>query len=266
MINAGIAFNPDSYIFDLEDAVSITEKDAARDLLSEALFRYEGRTVLVRINAIGSPYWQEDFEMCLKMHINAIVVPKATAQDIKILSEMLDQSQSAIALIPLIETPRSVEEVNDIIKSSPRVCGVCLGAEDYCLNLGVQRTKESNEIAYVRAKIANAASAYDIEAIDTPFTDIDDLDGLKEDTLKAKKLGFIGKMVINPKQVNIVNEVFSISKKEVEHARRIVEAMEHAVAAGKGACQLDGKMIDAPILERARKLIEKIGSRGEMEC
>lgn len=262
MINSSFRMGADSLIFDLEDAVSLNEKDSARDLLESALHLNSNQTILVRINALDSEFWIKDFEMCLKNNVDALVVPKATVKDIKVISEKIDQEKAETVIIPLIETPISLEEISDIIKCSERVKAIFFGAEDYCLNFGIKRTKESNEILYARAKIANTANAFGIEALDTPFTDVDDLEGLEIDTVKAKDLGFTGKLVINPKHINIINNIFAPCQEEIDYAKRVIEAMKIAEKEGKGVFKLDGQMIDAPIVERAKNLINRSGSRG----
>jgi citrate lyase subunit beta/citryl-CoA lyase len=266
MIYSAAAFDADSYIFDLEDAVSHDEKDAARDLLSRALTGFKDKNIMIRINALSSPYWEEDLAMGIKSGAGAFVIPKATPKDVALVSDRIGQSNLDIAIVALIETTRSVEDITDIIKSSPRVCAILFGAEDYCTNLGVKRTKEGNEILYARARLANAAHAFGIEALDTPFTDIDDLEGLKKDAENAKAMGYTGKAAINPRQTSTINGVFGASQNEIEQAWRIINAMEKAKLAGKGVFQLDGEMIDAPIVERARKLIERSMRRGEKCC
>jgi citrate lyase subunit beta / citryl-CoA lyase len=267
MLSAAVTVEADSLIFDLEDAVSIGEKDAARDLLARALPLFKRKSgILVRINPLFTPYGREDIDMVLAMKINSIVLPKATPGDVAELALLLGDQRPDITIIPLIETARSVEEISDIIRSSPRVIAIIFGAEDYSLSLGVQRTKENNEIFYARTRLANAASAFGIEALDTPFTDVDDPEGLKIDAQQAKALGYTGKAAINPRQIEVLNAVFAPKKAEIDQAVRIINAMEKALQQGKGVFQLDGKMIDAPIVERAKKLIEQVKSRGDICC
>lgn len=266
MINAAIMLEADTLIFDLEDAVSISEKDAARDLLGRALYMLEKKNVIVRINSLASHFWKDDINLVLHSKAQGILLPKATPADVKYVTEILRKNKPDIMLIPLIETARAVEEIIDIIKSSPLVCGILFGAEDYCLSMGIKRTKESNEISYARARLANATKAFGIEAIDTPYTDAEDLEGLEQDAIMAKSLGYTGKAAINPRQINTINKVFSMQQKEIEQALRIIRAMEKAELSGKGVFQLDGQMIDAPIVERARKVIERAQIWGEINC
>jgi len=266
MINASIAFRADSLIFDLEDAVSSGEKDAARDLLDGALGQIKKRNVFVRINPLSSAFWRDDLDLSLKAGAQGLVLPKAAPGDVKRVAEIVEQKSGEISLVPLIETARGVEEITAIIQSSPLVSGILFGAEDYCLDMGLRRTKEGREIAYARARLANAARAYGIEAIDTPFTAADDTEGLKEDALAAKSLGFSGKAAINPRQLDIINSVFSADKTELEQALRIIRAMEEAQQSGKGVFSLDGQMIDAPVVGRARKLVKRAQIWGEIDC
>ncbi len=266
MINASIAFRADTLIFDLEDAVSIGEKDAARDLLDGALGQIEKKNLFIRINPLSSAFWRADIELFLKSGSQGIVLPKATPGDVKSVSEIIKQSNREISVVPLIETARGVEEITDIIQCSPLVSGILFGAEDYCLSMGVKRTKEGREIAYARARLANAAHAYGIEAMDTPFTNADDAEGLNKDAVLAKSLGFSGKAAINPRQIDVINKTFSVEAAELEQALRIIRAMEEAEKSGKGVFSLDRQMIDAPIAQRARKLIKRAQIWGEMSC
>lgn len=266
MINASMMLEADTLVFDLEDAVSIGEKDAARDLLGRALYLLEKKNVVIRINSLSSHFWKDDINLVMKSKVQGLLLPKATPADVKLIADMLQENRPDIMLIPLIETARAVEEIIEIIKSSPLVCGIFFGAEDYCLSMGIKRTKESNEITYARARLANAIKAFGIEGIDTPYTDAEDVMGLEQDAVLAKSFGFTGKAAINPRQINTINKVFSAQQKDVEQALRIIKAMEKAEQSGKGVFQLDGQMIDAPIVERARKIIERAQMWGEISC
>lgn len=230
MLNAACACNADSLIFDLEDSVAADEKDAARDLLKEALNHLYiiGKNIIVRINALSTDYWKKDIEAVVDTKINTILIPKARPDDIKNISDLLNSHNTNINLMALIESAVSVEEITDIIKASKRVIDILFGAEDYTSDLGIERSQEGSEIFYARARLANAAHAYGIEALDTPFTILDDFEGLKEDTLKGKKLGYTGKASINPRHIDLINKIYTPSEKEVEYALRVINSVERA--------------------------------------
>lgn len=261
--NAGI-LGADSIILDLEDAVSLAEKDSARILVREAIknIDYSGVEVVVRINPLTTEYSKEDIDVIARVKPDAIMVPKATEDELIEVHSILDKIEDEegfkkgdIKLIPLVESAYGVENVYNIIKSSSRVVGVLLGGEDLTSDLGIKRTKEGDEIFYARNKVAIACKAMKVDAIDTPFTDTNDFEGLEKDTKKAKSLGMTGKSSINPRQIDTIHSVYSPSKQEIIYAQRVLGAMEQAKSEGKGVFSLDGKMIDAPIINRANTTI-----------
>ena len=156
----------------------------------------------------------------------------------------------------LIETAVGLENVYNVINSSKRVAGVLLGGEDLTTDLGIKRTKEGEEIFYARNKVATACRALKVDSIDTPFTDTNDFEGLTRDTSKAKSLGLTGKSAINPRQIDAIHSVFAPTEAELKQALRILDAMENAKKEGKGVFSLDGKMVDAPIITRAARMVE----------
>jgi citrate lyase subunit beta/citryl-CoA lyase len=261
MLNAALAFPADSLIFDLEDAVSVGEKDAARDLLKEYLsfVPFKKQKLIIRINALDSEFWQDDFELAAASRADNIMIPKARVSHINTLSDLLDKRNSPIGLIPIIEMAISVEEVSEIIKASNRVCGVMFGAEDYTSDLGTRRTKEGVEVLFARSRVVNAAHAYGIEALDTPFVDFSDEEGLKKDTEFGKLLGYTGKTAIHPSQVDVINMIYAPTKEEIDYAQRIISQTREAEKLGKGAFSMEGKMVDAPIIKRAQTLLRRAG-------
>ena len=178
------------------------------------------------------------------------MLPKARVQDLKKLNEILDNYDFDIAIVPIIELAISLLEVNEIA-AERRVNGILLGAEDLTSDLEVERTKAGDEIFYARSKVALACSAYKIDAIDTPFTDVTDNVGL------AKTLAMKAKAAIHPNQIELINELFAPSQKLIEWATRVLIAKDEALKNGIGVFSLDGKMVDKPVYERAIKIIEK---------
>lgn len=265
VINGGV-LGADSIIFDLEDAVSPDEKDGARILVRNVLRagRFPDCEIIVRINGLDTPYWEEDVEAITPLKPDLLMPTKVSGGDyIKKLSEKMAEverthglQEGGVGLIPLLETTLGIENAFHIAVSDPRVKALYLGAEDLTADLRCKRTKKGDEIFYSRSRLVCAARAAEIDAYDTPFTEIDDMEGLEADARLAKSLGFTGKAVISPRHVECVNRVFSPSRAEIEHARSVFEALEEAKRMGKGAASLKGKMIDAPIAARARQVLE----------
>lgn len=257
MLFSSSVLGADAIIIDLEDAVSQGEKDAARILVREYLNNFENPTdVLVRVNPTDTPYFYDDMEMLMEVkHLDAIMLPKASVESVKAIDKFLNEKNSDKKVFCLIETAMGVEDSLNILSASDRIIGVLLGAEDLTLDLGAERTKASEEIRYSRQKIVAVSKAVEIQAIDTPFTDTDDIEGLKKDTEFAKAMGMTGKSAISPRHVQYINEIFSPTDQEVEHAVRVCEGAIDAKIKGLGAWSLDGKMVDAPIIKRAVNLL-----------
>lgn len=265
MLQTADSFGADSVIFDLEDAVALTEKDAARILIKEAMntMNYGETEIVIRINPLSSPFAMKDIEVMARMNPNAILLPKATPEDIIILEKELDRIEKeenikngSIKVHALVETAYGVENVYETIKASKRLESIILGGEDLAADLGVKRTKDSDELFYARTKIINACKALKKDAIDTPFTDTNDYIGLENDTKKAKMLGFSGKLAINPRQIDTIHGVYSPTIAEINHALRVMETKEQAEKEGLGVFSLDGKMVDLPVINRAIQTLE----------
>lgn len=264
MVQNGAVFDCDSVMFDLEDAVSLNEKDTARTLLKYALANvdYGSVEVVVRTNTLASDLLKEDLKAIVQPQLDAILMPKISkADDIKKVDDLLSEVErennieDPIELIALVETALGVENAFSIAKASERMSGILFGGEDFTADIRTERTSRGEEIDYARSRIIVACRAAEIDAIDTPYSNINDLKGLTKDTKRAKRLGFSGKALISPKQINIVNKVFSPTKKEVDWAKRVVNAIERAEEKGKGVISLDGQMVDAPIVSRAKRII-----------
>lgn len=263
MLQNADVFESDAIIIDLEDAVALNEKDSARNLVSSFLQRFKLKLeVVVRINGLDTDLYEDDLEAVVCDNINTIMLPKASVADLQKLDELLTileekrNIKNKIQVIPIIELASSVLEV-DIICAQPRVNGVLLGAEDLTSDLEVMRTPEGDEIFYARSRIAIACKAYKIDAIDTPFTDVNSEEGLIADSKRAQTLAMNAKACIHPNQIDVVNQVFSPSQKSIEYSLRVLAAFEKASKENKGVFSLDGKMVDKPIIQRAQKTIEK---------
>lgn len=257
MLQSSDIFSSDAVIFDLEDAVSGTEKDSARNLVTNYLKAFRPNIeIVIRINGFDTPFYLDDLNAVLNCDIDAIMLPKARVQDILTLEEIIKSFKKDVKIIPIIEQAISLIEVEEIAKCE-LVDGILLGAEDYTKDLEVARTKEGNEIFYARCRVINACKAYKIDAIDTPFTDTNDEEGLLKDTKFAKSLGMNAKSAIHPNQIEVINKVFTPTEKEIEYATRVLLARDEAFKKGLGVFSLDGKMVDKPVIERAEKVIEK---------
>ena len=265
MLINGNCLGADAVIFDLEDAVSPDEKDAARILVRNTMryMDFRGCEIIVRINSIDTPYWQKDIDAILPYTPGLILLPKtgsaadvlAADQYITQAEETLGLAQGTVGLMPLIETAMGVENAFAIASATSRVKALFLGAEDLTADLQCKRTKEGREIEYARTRLVMAARAAGVDVYDTPFTDVNDDEGIEVDALLAKSLGFSGKASISPRHVEVINRVFSPTMAEIDYAYEVMEAIALAKQQGKGAIALRGKMIDAPIVMRAQRTI-----------
>jgi len=265
LINGG-CLGADAVIFDLEDAVSPAEKDAARILVRSAMkdLDFSGCETVVRINSTDTPYWKADLDELLPRTPNLILLPKTgSARDVEEvddymtqLEERLGLAPNTVGLMPLIETALGVENAFAIASARPRVQALFLGAEDLTADLRCQRTKAGREIEYARTRLVVAARAAGVDVYDTPFTDVNDDEGIRVDAELAKALGFSGKSAISPRHVEAINQVFTPTEKEIDYAYEVLEAIRLAKEQGKGAIALHGKMIDAPIVARANRTID----------
>ena len=278
MLINGNCLGADAVIFDLEDAVSPDEKDAARILVRNTMryMDFRGCEIIVRINSIDTPYWKKDIDAILPYEPGLILLPKTgSAGDVLEADAYLSQVEEAlglekntVGLMPLIETALGVENAFLIASATKRVKALFLGAEDLTADLQCKRTKEGREIEYARTRLVMAARAAGVEVYDTPFTDVNDDEGIEMDAAFAKSLGFSGKASISPRHVEVINRVFSPTLAEIDYAYEVMEAITLAKQQGKGAIALHGKMIDAPIVMRAQRTIamaEELGLGREEE-
>ena len=265
MLINGNCLGSDAVIFDLEDAVSPAEKDAARILVRNTMryMDFGGCEKIVRINSIDTPFWKADIEEILPWKPDLILLPKTgTAGDVQTVDaymtqveEKLGMEKNTVGLMPLIETAMGVENAFAIASAADRVQALFLGAEDLTADLQCKRTKEGREIEYARTRLVVAARAAGVDVYDTPFTDVNDDEGIVKDAQLAKALGFTGKASISPRHVEVINETFSPTLKEIDYAYEVMDAIALAKQQGKGAIALHGKMVDAPIVARAERTI-----------
>ncbi|MBI9069965.1 MAG: HpcH/HpaI aldolase/citrate lyase family protein [Melioribacteraceae bacterium] len=260
--NAGL-HKPDAVILDLEDSVSHTEKDAAQLIVRNALrvVDFYGSERMVRINQL--PLGLDDLKYIVPNNVHIILIPKVeTAEQIIEIHDEVNRLKKVykvnneIYFMPIIESALGIINSYQIAKASDKNCALAIGLEDYTADIGVQRTNEGKESIFARSILINSAKAAGIQAIDTVFSDVADMEGLRESVIEAKSLGFEGKGCIHPRQVPIVNAAFAPTEKEIERAKKIVMSFEEAEKKGIGVVSLGSKMIDAPVVKRALHTID----------
>lgn len=260
-INAGL-HEPDGLILDLEDSVAPTQKDAAQILVRNALrsVNFYNAERMVRINQL--PKGLDDLKFIVPHNVHVILIPKCeAAEQVKEIEKEIDKLKKQydvkndVYFMPIIESAKGVVKSYEIASASKYNSALAIGLEDYTADIGTQRTEEGKESFYARTMVVNAARAAGIQPIDTVYSDITNMEGLRESVLEAKSLGFEGKGCIHPRQVKVVHEAFSPTESEIEKAKVIVNAFEEAEKKGLGVVSIGSKMIDAPVVKRAKKII-----------
>lgn len=261
-LNAGL-HQPDGIILDLEDSVAHSEKDAAQLLVRNALRKVDfyGSERMVRINQL--PRGLEDLKFIVPHNVHVILIPKCESQEqvIEVETEINRIKKecnisSEIFLMPIIESALGIIRAYEIATASKNICALTIGLEDYTADIGTQRTLEGKESFFARSMIVNAAKAAGVQAIDTVFSDVGDMEGLRNSVLEARSLGFEGKGCIHPRQIPIVHEGFAPTIDEVDKAKRIVDAFKEAETKGLGVVSIGTKMVDAPVVKRAIRILE----------
>jgi len=256
--NAGL-HKPDGIILDLEDSVSPSEKDAALLLVRNTLrtINFYGAERMVRINQL--PKGLDDLRFIVPHNVHVILIPKCeSGDDVLKVEEKVNElekefnAKNDIYFMPIIESALGILNAFEIASSSKNNCALAIGLEDYTADIGTQRTKEGKESFFARSTIVNAAKAAGIQPIDTVFSDVNDMNGLRESVLEAKSLGFEGKGCIHPRQIKVVHEAFAPTEEEIEKAKIIIEAFNKAKKKGLGVVAIGSKMIDAPVVKRAK--------------
>lgn len=262
MLNAGI-HKPDGIILDLEDSVAQDKKVEARLVVRNALRQVDfyGAERMVRINQL--PLGLEDLTYIVPHHVNLILIPKCESADQiqavdKKISEILVRAEmdNPIYLMPILESALGIVKAYEIASATDKVAALAIGLEDYTADLGAPRTKEGRESFFARNQVVNAARAAGIQAIDSVFSDVADLETLREVVLESKSLGFDGMGCIHPRQIKVIHEAFAPSEEEIHKAEKIVRAFDEATSQGLGVVSLGSKMIDPPVVKRAQKTID----------
>lgn len=265
-------YGSDSIMFDLEDSVSIKEKDAARLLVYHALttMDYGDTETVVRINGLETPYGRADLEAMVRAQPDVIRLPKTeTAEDVLEVERIIREIEEKLGLevgktkmMAAIEGPLGVMNSYEIAKSSKRLVGIAIGAEDFVTSIKTTRSPEGLELLAARSQIILAARAAGIYVLDTVYSDVNNDEGFIAETKLIKQLGFDGKSVIHPRQVALTHEVYAPTEKEIKNALRVIDAIDEAEKSGSGVIALDGKMIDGPIVDRAYRVLELARATG----
>ncbi len=265
-------YGADSLMFDLEDSVSLGEKDTARFLVYNALISmdYEGTETVVRVNGLNTPYGRDDFEAIVRARPDIIRLPKTERpEDVKEADMLVGEIEKkcgielgTIKLMAAIESALGVVNAYDIAVASPRLIAIAIGAEDFVTDIKTNRSDDGFELLAARSQLLIAARAAKIYALDTVFSNVRDDEGFTKEVEFIKQLGFDGKSVIHPRQVEIVHRIFTPSPLEVQKSKRVISAAREAEQKGLGVISLDGKMIDKPIIERAQRVLDLAEAAG----
>lgn len=270
MISNTFIYKPDAIMFDLEDAVALKEKDSARILVAHALQHplYQEIETVVRVNPLDSEFGLADLNAVVRAGVDVVRMPKTeTAQDVIDMDREITEIEKTCGrevgstkMLAAIESPLGITQANQIAMASNRLIGIALGAEDYVRNLKTERSPEGIELLFARCSILQAARAAGIQAFDTVYSNANNEEGFLAEAALIKQLGFDGKSLINPRQIELLHNLFAPTQKDVDQARRIIDAAEEAERNGLGVVSLNGKMIDAPIIDRAKLVLERAKS------
>jgi len=270
MINSGL-HKPDGVILDLEDSVHPSEKDSARVHVRNALRQIDflGSERMVRINQ--GEMGMTDLDFIVPHNVHVVLIPKCeSADEVKAVDARIarikkDRKVSYdVLLMPIVESALGAVRAYEIASASPNVVALTIGLEDYTADIGTRRTNEGRESFWARAQVVNAARAAKVQPIDTVFSDVADMEGLRQSVLEAKALGFEGKGCIHPRQIEVINDAFAPTEDEIKRAKAIVLAFDAAQAKGLGVASLGSKMIDPPVVKRALRTVDLAVTSGKL--
>jgi citrate lyase beta subunit len=264
----------DCICMDMEDGVALNRKAEARQTIAQALqsLNFGAAERLARINAIGSGFESDDLAVVLPARPDGIVIPKVehaeqiqwVSQMIAVYEELYGWPKESICLLAVVESARGVVNLPQIASADPRLQAIIFGAEDFAGDIGATRTGEGWEVFYARSAVVTYAAAYDLQAIDMVYIDFQDIEGLRREAEQGARMAFSGKQIIHPNQVAPVQEAFTPSDEAIAYALRVQQAFEKHQKAGKGAFALDGKMIDAPIMKSAQRVLALARAAGKI--
>jgi citrate lyase beta subunit len=275
-IRKAATLGADSVCLDMEDGVAQNRKAEARTTIVQALGSIDfGRSErLARINPVGSGLEEDDLMAVLPAEPDGIVVPKVddaeqvrwVCRQIDAIEEVSEPDRGRMGVIAIIETAKAIVNLAQIASSHFRLRALVFGAEDFAGDMGAMRTPQAWEVFYARSAVVTHAAAFDLQAIDMVYVDFKDIQGLSTEARQGAQMGFAGKQIIHPNQVLPVQEAFTPSDKEIRYAQRIMQAYHEHQQAGRGAFALDGKMIDAPILKSAQRVIARAQAAGKIQA
>ena len=265
-------YKPDSIMLDLEDAVAENQKDAARFSLYHALkeINYRGCERVVRINGLDTPYWEEDIHCAVAGGCDAIRIPKTeSALDVQRVETVVEECEKKYGIpeghtliMAAIESARGVMKALDICEASERLFGIALSGGDYTKDLQTHITGTGLELMGARQNMIIAARAAGVQCFDTVYTNLDDMEGFRHDVETIHLMGFDGKSIINPRQINIVHEIFTPTQKDIIFAEKVVKEIDEKKELGIGVFTVDGKMIDIAVYDGAKRTIELAKASG----
>ena len=248
----------DCVIFDLEDAVAVSRKEEARQIVTTAVtsLNFQPTQCFIRINAPRTPFFRDDLTAVNQLHIDGLIIPKVeTAAH---LHQTINQLQNTdVPLYAIIETALGVLNLKEIAQATPRLAGLIFGAEDLTADLGATPTPGKPELLYARSAVVTTAAAFGLQAIDTVYTDLHDLSGLEQEARLARNMGYTGKLAIHPNQVSIIQQIFSPTPAEITQAQELMASYEAHLAAGAGVFVVNGRMVDQPVILAAQKILAR---------
>ena len=272
MLDRALGLRPDAFVPDMEDSVPWDEKANARAVTASYLPRAAetGVPVIPRVNSLDTGLLEADLEAVIGPHLFGVSIGKVDSPQIAdeiegLLSRLESEaglSPGAIKLVPWIESAEAIINAYAICRASERIVAVAFGAEDFTNDMEIERRDDDAELKYARSVIAVAARAAGVLALDTPYFAFRDPDGLRANSLESRGVGFRGRFAIHPAQIDVINEVYSPSGEQIEHALRVIEAFEEAVSMGRGSTSLDGKVVDVPVVKRAQALLDQARQMG----
>lgn len=266
MFDKALDSEADCVIFDLEDAVAFSEKELARERLKNYLLnKPPGKDSLIRINDLTTTFWKDDLVAAIDANVSGIMVPKAEcAWNLKGMCETAaaefekkGRNPFRFSVIPLIETARGVHSAFEIASAHPFINRLAFGSIDYCLDIDCELTEDGLELLFARSQMVNASKAAGIEGpIDTVYPQLENEKGLMDEALRARKLGFKGKLAIHPKQITAIHSIFTPTQEEIERASRIVSSFEAAEGRGIASIKVGSQFVDYPVYKKAKEILQ----------
>ena len=265
LIKDAYIYGCDSIIMDLEDAVAENQKDAARFSLYHALktIDYGDTEVIVRINGLDTPHWQEDIRCVVAAGADGIRIAKCeSAEDVKLVEKHVLEAEKEFGveegrtlLMAALESPKGILNAYEIVTASDRMFGCAISGGDFRKSMHVQIEKGGIEMLTARGNMLLAARAAGVQCFDTMFPNVDDMEGFKEEVIQNRKMGFDGKSIISPKHIRFVHKTFAPTPKEIAYAEKLINSFNEQADSGIGVYTVDGKMVDLPFFEDARRII-----------